>query len=301
MLDAEVQKVAGTVLSVHDTGVPVSGGDTTTGDIDSLSLCMENLCGSFRVNADSVTGSGGVLQHGAPRIGTFVEHRQFIGTHFLFHTIHGRLAYRMQPQTWSFKGCRSLEDLVTFVRDLTQDSESPMYPTVNMLSVTLRTNTTLVIDPVHSLMHRVLERLYSGVVSMQVRVDDTNNLFFMDVVSWKALLALVQRDKQGGSGSGSNADEQDTDVRHVREYMASTANGDSSKPTASIGYTRKGVFFVRVTFPRGCICSVPGSCSVVDGIAGIAPDGVCDGGVEPFINVLVRFIFIVLVKIRALG
>ena len=301
MLDAEVQKVAGAVLNVHDTGIPISGDSTTAGEMDALSLCMENLCGSFQVNSDSASASGGVLQHGAPRVGTFVEHRQFIGTHFLFHTIHGRLAYRMQPKTWNFKGCRSLEDLVEFVRNLTQDSESPMYPTVNMLSVTLRTNTTLVIDPVHSLMHRVLERLYSGVVSMQVRVDDTNNLFFMDVISWTALLALVQRDKQCGADSGPNSADQDRDVRHVREYLASTANSDISPPTASIGYTRKGVFFARVTFPRGCVCSVTGSCSVVHGVVGTAPDGLCEGGVEPFVNVLVRFVVLVLVKIRALG
>jgi len=289
MLDEEVQKISGAVLKVHDTGIPVSSETTGSHDTGSLTLCMENLCGSFRVNMDHSL-IGGVMQNGSPRLATYVPHRQFIGTHFLFHTIHGRLAYRIQQKTWNFKGARSLDDLVAFVRDLTQDMESPMFPTVNMLSVTLRTNTALVIDPVHSLMTRVLARLYSSVVTLQHRVDDTNNLFFMEVISWKALLAVVERDKQYGSGGLST---NDFDVQYVREHLTAT----SAQPTASIGYTRNGVFFIRITFPRGCVCSVTRS----KGISATQPIDVGNGGIEPFVNIVVRFIVLVLVKIRALG
>jgi hypothetical protein len=300
MLDEEVQKIAGAVLHVHDTGIPGTGSTTGSSDVGALTLCMENLCGSFRVTTDHVAASGNVGQHGVQLVGTYVEHRQFIGTHYLFHTIHGRLAYRIQQKTWNFKGSRSLEDLVTFVRDLTNDTESPMYPAVSMLSVTLRTNTALVIDPVHSLMRRVIERLYAGVVAIQTRVDDTNNLFFMDIVSWKALLAVVQRDRQGGSDADPST-VQDTDVQYVRGYLSSAASTTSSQPTASIGFTRKGVFFIRVTFPRGCVCAVSGSNGMIHGVRGTVPADVCEGGVEPFVNVVVRFIVLVLVKIRALG
>jgi hypothetical protein len=299
MLDEDVQKLAGDVCSVHDTGIPVPDGDSNTeAGAQGLTLCMENICGTIQMTADNIFNCGGVMKHGVPRIGAFVEHRQFVGTHYLFHTIHGRLAYRLKPKIWNFKGARSLEDLVGFVRDLSQDIESPMYPVVNMVSVTLRTNAALVIDPTRSLFHRVLERLYASVASIQTRVDDCQNLFFVDILSWKALLALFQTETQCVSNAVSA---EEADMQHVREYLTAAAIAKSPLPSASIGYTRSGVFFIRITFSHGLVCAVVGSNGVVDGIPGTPPLVVCEGGVEPFINIIVRFIVLVLVKIRALG
>jgi hypothetical protein len=296
MMDEDVQKLAGELCSVHDTGIPVNDGDCNPEE--SLTLCMENICGTFQMTTDNVFNGGEAMKNGIPRIGTLIEHRQFMGTHYLLHTVHGRLAYRLKKKIWNFKGARSLEDLVTFVRDLTQDTDSPIYPTVNMLSVTLRTNAALVIDPTRSLLHRVLKRLYSSVASIQTRVDDCNNLYFIDVLSWKAMLALFQTETQCVSNAVST---EEADMQHIREYLKAAAIENSPVPSASIGYTRSGVFFIRITFPNGLLCAVVGSNGVVDGVSGTHPAAVCAGGVEPFINIIVRFIVLVLVKIRAVG
>ena len=296
ILDDDVQVVAGQLVSVHETGIPMHGhvADATQAN---MTLNMENICGSFRGFFENVPSAGALLRPGAPRVGQFVKHRQFIGTHHLFHTLHGRLAYRVKQMTWTFKGCRSIQDLVQFVRNLTQDNESPMYPVINMLSVTLRTDTSIVIDPAHSLLQRVLERLYSHVVRMQARVDDTNNLFFMDVVNWKELLLVVEKH----ASSTGPQHQVYTDVQHVRNYLNMQKNDQAAVPTASIGYTRKGIFFVRITFPRGCVCCVQGSTGFAEGVPMDAPPNVCDGGIEPFVRVVVHFILTVLVKMRIVG
>jgi hypothetical protein len=300
LLDDDVRKIAGKFLQVHDTGIciPVTSGcdlDRHAGSIGGITLSLENLCGGFRGSDENGVSASSLIRHGAPRVGLYVKHRQFVGTHRLFHSVHGRFAYREKHKMWTFKGGRSLEDIVAFVRDITDDQESPIYPTVNMLSVTLRTDTSLVINPANSLMQRVLEKLYSNVVRIQPRVDDTNNLFFMDVVGWEQLLRIVTKDKNGSS------DTDDMDVQAVRSYMALHANNVAAYPTASIGYTRKGVFFVRITFPCGCVCNVVGSRGTVDGVPGVVPDTVCVGGVEPFVHCVVNFICVVLVKMRVLG
>jgi len=306
MLDEDVRKIAGRVISVHETTLSTPPGSLvpathshSSSASSVMSLNMENLCGTFKLNLDNVPSAGGLLRRGATRVGRYVRNKPFVGTHHLFHTIHGRIAYLVDRKKWSFKGARSLEDLIAFVRDLTEDSESPIYPVVTMLSVTLRTGSPLVIDPAHSLMQRVIERLYSGVVQMQSRVDDTNNLFFMEVSNWKELINVV------GKAKGLSVDV-DQDALHVRAYLAA----NESAPTTSIGYTRKGVFFVRITFPRGCICFVPGSSGVFQGVSSSGPpdyDGapgpapVCVGGVEPFVQIVVRFVVLLLVKMKAVG
>jgi hypothetical protein len=300
MLDDDVRAIAGSVVRTHDTDICLHDTghhhtDTTPRQGD-MTLCMENICGGFRGLFENVAGAGALVRPGAIRVGQYVKHRQFVGTHYLFHSVHGRIAYRTDKKMWSFKGCRSLDDLVKFVRDLTEDTESMIHPVVSMLSVTLRTDTALVIDPVNSLMRRVLERLYSHIVRMQTRMDDTNNLFFMDVICWNELLKLVEKDKARGVEQVVDAD-----VEHVRAYMAMHANDVTAVPTVSIGYTRKGVFFIRITFPRGCECNVNGSLGVVDGITTIVPSTVCTGGIEPFVKTVTRFIFLVLVKMRVIG
>ncbi|KAJ1468622.1 hypothetical protein T484DRAFT_1755000 [Baffinella frigidus] len=289
----------GKLVSVHNTSIATHGNvaDATQAN---MTLNMENICGSFRGFFENVPSAGALLRPGAPRVGKYVQHRQFIGTHHLFHTLHGRLAYRVNQKTWSFKSCRSIQDLVEFVRNLTQDNESPIYPVINMLSVTLRTDTSIVIDPAHSLLQRVLERLYSHVVRMQARVDDTNNLFFMDVVNWKELLLVVEK-HASSTGATAPQHQVDTDVQHVRNYLAMHNNDPAAVPTASIGYTRKGIFFVRITFPRGCVCCVQGSTGFAEGVPMDAPPNVCDGGIEPFVRVVVHFILTVLVKMRIVG
>lgn len=293
ILDDEVRKIAGKLVSVCDTGICITEAPSDTNEtsesIGDITLSMENICGCFRGLFENEPSAGSLLLHGAPRVGIHVQHRQFIGTHRLFHSVHGRFAYREKKKIWTFKGGRSLEDIVGFVRDITDDRESPIYPTVNMLSVTMRTNTTLVINPADSLMQRVLERLYSRVVRIQSRVDDANNLFFMDVVGWDQLLKVVKKDVE------------DPDVDEVRAYMALHSDNPLLFPTTSIGYTRKGIFFIRITFPRGCVCNVTGSRGSVDGVLTPVPKNVCVGGVEPFVNVVVRFIVVVLVKMRVVG
>jgi len=345
-LPPDVQLIAGKCLSVYDTRIAV----LQDGQPARLSVCMENLCGSIAINFENVATAGDLLRHGAPRVGRFVQHRQFIGTHHLFHTIHGRLAYRVNQKNWSFKGCRSVPDLVKFMRNLTNDYESPILATVNMLSVTVRTDMLLVIDPAHSLMQRVIERLYHAVVVIQQRVDDTNNLFFMDVVSWPRLLHEVEHESTRGSlldgGTGQQVSQKD--IQLVHKYLTHCGHVKSSQPTASIGYTRKGVFFVRITFPRGCVCNVPESAADPSGGSHGGPSGElavdpsgsslpCENslifteeknetrsptgvattrperfpsvesgdyhvgmvGVEPFVNVVVCFVQIILQKIQA--
>ena len=292
VLDVEVQEVAGRVLEVHDTGIRVR----LTGQ-KPMTLCMENVCGVMKISFDNVPSAGAILRPGAPRVSTYVKNRQFIGTHHLLHTVHGRLAYRVDQRIWSFKGCRSLSDLVDFMRGLLEDYESAVYPTVNMLSVTLRTDTSLVIDPQHSLLQRVLEQVYRGVVVMQQRVDDTNNLFFMDVVSWPKLLCVVERARQAAA---CTTDVVDDDVQHVRGYLRENCRFSSTHPTVSIGFTRHGCWFIRITYSRGCVCALEGS--VGSGEGGAEPPGaVCAGGVQPFVQVVVRFIMLLLVKIHAVG
>jgi len=298
MLDEDVQRVSGNVLTVHDTGIEIPIVSTSLiGEQKGMTLCLENICGGFRGTFENVPSAGSVMLPEAPRVGRLIKHRQFVGTHKLFHTIHGRIMYRMDKQRWSFKGSRSLEDLISFVRNLTEDTESSIYPMVTMLSVTLRTEIQLVIDPAHSLLQRVIEKLFSNVVLMQTRMDDTNNLYFMDVINWSELLRLVQNER------GST---EDADVRCVRNYIASNGSASTQTPTASIGFTRSGVFFVRITFPMGCVCEVKGSTGVTEDPA-IAAVGVSDaskvfvGGIEPFVNVVTQFILIILVKLRVVG
>ena len=293
MLDDEVRAIAGKFICVYDTCTL----DGSNGVAEpEMTLRMENICGSFPGSFENVPSAGALLQPGAPRVGEYVKNRKFIGTHLLFHTIHARLAYRVKQKTWIFKGCRSLSDLVTFVRDLTEDTESDIYPVVSMLSVTLRTDTCLVIDPAHSLMQRVLEQLYSNVVKVHPRCDDTNNLFFIDVINWTQLIKTIQKDRPTDTNYQS-----DDAVDNVQKYIASM-NDESAHPNASIGYTRKGIFFIRITFPRGCVCSVEQSVGVVNGeSASTLMKNICSGGVEPFVQVVVRFIVVVLVKMRVVG
>jgi hypothetical protein len=311
-------------ISAYDTGIEVLQDQKPA----KLSVCMENLCGSIAMNFENVATAGDLLRHGAPRVGRFVQHRQFIGTHHLFHTIHGRLAYRVDQKTWSFKGCRSVLDLVKFMRDLTNDYESPIVATVNMLSVTVRTDMFLVINPAHSLMQRVIERLYPSVVEIQQRVDDTNNLFFINVVDWALLLQEVETESTGGSfldgGTGQQVCKKDIEL--VQRYLTHCGPAKSSRPTASIGYTRKGVFFVRITFPLGCVCTVPASAPLPSEdsknfadeerdarVAAVAATtrsesisrevpskyDVDTAGVDPFVKVIVCFVQVVLQKIQA--
>jgi hypothetical protein len=292
MFDADVQRVAGAVLSVHDTGtrVPLPGQKPIT-------LCMENLCGMMKIQFENVPSAGAILRPGAPRVSNYVKNRQFIGTHHLLHTVHGRLAYRVEHKTWSFKGCRSLPDLVDFMRNLLEDYESAVFPVVNMLSVTLRTDTALVIDPLHSLLQRVLEKVFCGIVAMQQRVDDINNLFFMDVVSWPRLLAVVEQARRASASVGNTSDDE---VENVRSYLRHNCRDASTHPTVSIGFTRHGCWFIRITFSRGCVCAPTGSVGSGEG-GGEPPGMVSAGGVEPFVQVVVRFIMLLLVKMRAVG
>jgi hypothetical protein len=290
MLDDDVRAIAGKLISVYDTPTLVAIG-TNGSPEPAMTLRMENICGSFPGSFENYPSSGALLRPGAAKVGEFLQHRQFVGTHHLFHTVHARLSYRACQKVWNFKGCRSLQDLVSFVRDLTEDTASNIYPNVNMLSVTLRTDTPLVIDPAHSLMQRVLEKLYSHVVRMQPRCDDTNNLFFFEVISWDQMIKVVTKDNDPAV--------KDDAVEHVKTYMAPYSADMRSHPTVSIGYTRKGVFFIRITFPRGCICVVESSVGVSDTTE--SPRGLCVGGVEPFVQIVVRFIILVLVKLRVVG
>lgn len=311
ILDDEVRAIAGKVVGVHDTTIPLKqtygrlGADNRRKEQapiqPEMTLRMENICGNFRGMFENVANAGALFRPDAIRVGEHVRHRQFVGTHISFHTVHGRLAYRPHTKMWGFKGCRSLQDLVRVVRDITEDEESDIYPVVNMLSVTLRTETALVINPAHSLMHRVIERLYPNIVKIAPRIDDTNNLFFMDVIGWKELLRVVEADKYRGIERTNDAHVQDIEVERVRTYLKNHSNDAAAHPTVSIGFTRTGVFFIRVTFPRGCICSVDGSIGVVDGVANTVSSTVCVGGLEPFVQVVVRWLLIVLVKMRVLG
>jgi hypothetical protein len=286
MLDCDVQRVSGKVLSVFDTGIMIPIMSTSTFESQyNMSLSMENICGTFPGLFENNPSAGGLLLPDAPAIARIIKHRQFVGTHQLFHTIHGRIMFQPKKKKWTFKGTRSLEDMVDLVRGLTNDYESAIFPAVHMLSVTLRTEISLIIDPAHSLLARVIAVLYSNVLSTQTRMDDTNNLYFMDVVSWKELLRIVENGNVGC-----------TDVGFVRAYLATLESDPGAVPTASIGYTRNGIFFIRITFPRGCVCNVKASRGT-----GPVSDKVCVGGLEPFVNVLVQFIMEILVKMRVVG
>ena len=290
LMDDQVRAVAGKIISVCDTETPISLGDSAE---PVMSLRMENICGSFPGSFENYPSAGALLRPGAPKVGQFIQHRQFVGTHHLFHSVHARLTYRVNQKIFNFKGGRCLEDIVAFVRLLTEDEFSDIYPSVSMLSVTLRTETSLVIDPANSLMQRVLETLFSSVVRMQPRCDDTNNLFFFEVIDWKNLIKVITKDV-GGT---------DDDSQHVLAYMAMHPDDKRSHPTASVGYTRNGVFFVRITFPRGCLCRVASSRGTDDGRKGSGSSNelLCVGGIEPFVQVVVRFIVLVLVKLRIVG
>ena len=276
MLDKDVRDVAGVILDVHDVCL-----NTLSEDDATISVRIENMCGSLQSYHDEVAFAGNLLRPDAIPVGTFNENSKFSGTHSLFHTLHGRLTYHHTDRTWNFKGCRSLEGMVGVIRDLAEDQESPLFPVVTILSATLRTGASLVIDPSRALFSQVLSRLYGNVVRSVARTDDVNNLYFIEVVSWTKMGVVV------ANGSGI-----DTDVQRVNAYLSA----NKTQPKASVGYTRRGVFFIRVAFPDGCLC-------VVDGSHGLdhnrVPAGAIEGGVVPFVQILVRFIIILMVKMRA--
>jgi hypothetical protein len=305
MLDPDVQRISGNVISVHDIGVQIPIYATSAMSAQKgMSLSLENMCGSMRGTFENVSSAGSLMRPDAPQVGRLINHRRFVGTHKLFHTVHGRLMYRMDKMRWTFKGTRSLEDLIDMIRSLTDDEESSIYPSVAMLSVTLRTEIQLVIDPARSLLQRVISELFSSVVKVQTRMDETNNLYFMDVISWTALLHLMQNDRGCRTSSGEQSN--DDDVRLVRSYIEFNGSGTNSEPTASIGFTRSGVFFLRITFPKGCCCEVDNSKGLTED-QGVSAAAILDsrnvfaGGVNPFVNVLVRFILLILVKMRVVG
>jgi hypothetical protein len=276
ILDKDVRRLAGSILDVHDVCL-----DTLSEDDTTISVRMENMCGSIRSYHEEVAFAGGLLGPDAIRVGDFNENAKFTGTHRLFHTLHGRLTYNANGKIWNFKGCRSLEGMVGVIRDLAEDQESPVFPAVTMLSATLRTGASLVIDPSRALFSQVLNQLYSKIVRTVARTDDVNNLYFIEVVSWKEMVGLVVAN--GGA---------DADVRCVNAYLST----DKTHPKASVGYTRRGVFFIRVTFPEGCLCVVEGSHGIDHSRV---PVGAVEGGVVHFVQVLVRFIIIMMVKMRA--
>jgi len=133
-------------------------------------------------------------------------------------------------------------------------------------------------------------------VAMQQRVDDTNNLFFMDVVSWPKLLSVVELARQAAASVNTS----DCEVDNVRAYLRENCNDAGTHPTVSIGFTRHGCWFIRITFSRGCVCAFEGSVGAGEG-GDKPPATVCAGGVEPFVQVVVRFIVLLLVKMHAVG
>ena len=277
LLDDDVRKVAGAILGVHDVAV-----DSLSVYSTDLSVRVENTCGEFRAFHEELPFAGVLLRPDAIRVGLYEKNVRFAGTHRLFNTVYGRFTYHDKGKVWKFQGCRSLEGMVELLRDLTQDRLSPIFPRVTTLSATIRTGASIVIDPSCSLFNRVVLKLYATVVSLTPRADDINNLYFMEVLSWSELLRVVTECWEG---------ESDTDVRLVRAYLLA----NKIQPAVSIGYTRRGVFFIRISFKEGCICEVKGS----NGIdPARTPKGVCEGGVEPFVQVVVRFILIILAKMR---
>ena len=281
LLDEDVRKVAGAILGVHDVAV-----DSLSVDSTDLSVRVENICGEFRAFHEELPFAGVLLRRNAIRVGAYEKNVRFAGTHRLFNTVYGRFTYHDKGKSWKFQGCRSLESMVELLRDLTQDRLSPIFPRVTTLSATLRTGASIVIDPSRSLFNRVVLQLYATVVALTPRADDINNLYFMELLSWSELLRVVTECWKGESDTGS-----DSDVRFVRAYLLA----NKIQPAVSIGYTRRGVFFIRISFKGGCICEVNGS----NGIdPARTPNGVCEGGVDPFVQVVVRFILILLVKMR---
>ena len=278
MLDEDVRKLAGAILDVHDVYVETLSEDDTT-----TSVHMENMCGTLRSYHEEVAFAGALIRPGAIRVGIVNENALFVGTHRLFNTLYGRCTYHDKVNMWHFKGCRSLEGVVGVIRDLVEDRESPLFPRVTMLSATLRTGASLVIDPSRALFNQLITHVYSKIVRLLFRTDDTNNLYFMEVVSWHEMMRLVV--ENGGT---------DKDVLCVNAYLSA----NKSEPKASVGYTRRGVFFIRVAFTDGCLCAVDGSHGIDHSRV---PEDVSEGGVAPFVNVMTRFILILLVKMRAVG
>lgn len=278
MLDQDMQRLAGAIVDVFDVYV-----DTLSQDDTKISVSIENMCGTMRSYHDEVDFAGGLLRRDAIRVGVFKENAVFTGTHTLFNTLHGRCTYHDKDKAWKFKGSRSLEGLVEIIRDLADDHQTPLYPSVRMLSATVRTGASLVIDPSRALLNNVINQLYSKVARVIPRTDDVNNLYFLEISSWKSLMRLLRKEEGD-----------DKEIQSVNSFLEK----NKKQPKASVGYTRLGVFFIRIAFTEGCLCAVPGS-QGIDHTR--VPDGVVECGVEPFINALVRFIRILLVKMRAVG
>lgn len=295
----DVRRIAGDVVAVHDVTTASLSNDSP----GTLTLTLENVCGNFRSYAHEVPFAGGLMQQDAPHVGRFVEGRKFVGTHMLFHTLYGRLQYTVGSKTWMFKGTRSLDDMVAFVRELSQDPESPMFPCVTMFSATLHTGASIVIEPSRSLFWRVVQRLFSDVVLIQPRADDITNLFFMKVLNWEKLVRVVVEDPKPIPGHG--LEEAESDARMIRAYLEDSDTQRNQQPTGSIGFTRRGVFFLRFTFPSGCICEVAhsrGHTSVhtdPDTVPIAVPGNISVGGVEPCMNTTARFVMLLLYKMCA--
>jgi hypothetical protein len=297
ILSEDVRRIAGAVVSVHDVSVESLSKDAA----GTVSLTLENQCGNFRSFAHEVPFAGELMDEDtAPHVGCFVRGHKFTGKHMLFHTLHGRLQYVIGSKTWLVKGVRSLKAMVGLVRELSQDLESPMFPVVTMLSATLRTSASIAIEPSRSLFWRVVLRLYSDVVVIQPRTDDVTNLFFMKLVNWEALIRIVLHDTKSIPGppglTGHGSEDAASESQKIRDYIA---NNDTP-PNCSIGFTRRGVFFIRVTFPCGCVCEVENSrghasaATHPDTVPIPIPDRIAVGGVEPFVNITARFVMLML-------
>lgn len=207
----------------------------------SFRFCVDNVCGTIDAFFQTVQDAGDFLLPGAPPVGQVVKCKRFLGKHYQINSVHGRLSYIYTEDKWDFKGAWALCELVRFLRNVTQDHETPVVMNVNMVSARLLTGVRLLIDPAYSLIHRILTLNYSQIITAPVRTDDVTNLVFFNVRDWKALVTY---------GVGQCASPyKNLIVRYVEEH---------APPVCNVGYTTKGIFKINVTFEGGCFCVPPG-------------------------------------------
>jgi hypothetical protein len=218
----------------EDDGV---GGDVNAERIPFVHV--DNICGNFHMSMEEVN----------KKILRLAQHRtreHFYSDNFLFHSIYGRLNFSNCTGTWTFKGVQCLRELADLAWQLGVEPMerralfAPVFR-IRMLSVTLHYHKSIDPNVTTSLFWKVVFARYWCCLSLTPRTDESKNLLFLKLTSWKHAIGCVEADFPDERG------EQLVQIVDAAR-QALGALGESAHPTVSIGVTRNSVIFLRLVF-----------------------------------------------------
>lgn len=212
--------------------------DGATGRVPEVHV--DNLCGSFQMPMDEVNVN-------MLRLAQHHKRQHFYSDNWLFHSIHGRLNFSDSLGTWTFKGVQCLRELAELVWELgvePMERRALFAPTfrVRMLAVTLHYYKSIDPNVKTSLFWKVILAHYSCCLMLMPRTDESENLLFLKLTSWRHAMTRVATDfPHEKEGEGARIMES---ARQALEKL-----GEKAHPSASVGVTRNSVFFIRLVFP----------------------------------------------------